>query len=202
MTAGPGYVYALINYAMPGLVKVGCTTRSPTERLGELSSATGVPSPFELVYDVLVPDVSAAERYVHRCLSDAGYRHAENREFFRAPIRDVLRLLIGLRETMETPTLMPAGVAIPPGAIQGAASERDPLFRDAAECVIQNQLGSTSLLQRKLKVGYGRAVRIIDQLHDAGIVGPPDRSMARRVLKSVTDLDKIERTGSAEHPTH
>ncbi len=70
--------------------------------------------------------------------------------------------------------------------------ERDPLFREAAECVIQNQLGSTSLLQRKLKVGYGRAARIIDQLHDAGVLGPPDGSKARQVLKGAMDLDDLE----------
>ncbi len=67
--------------------------------------------------------------------------------------------------------------------------ERDPLFRQAAEVCIQNQLGSTSLLQRRLKIGYGRAARIIDQLHDAGILGPPDGSKAREVLVGLEDLD-------------
>ena len=51
--------------------------------------------------------------------------------------------------------------------------DRDKLFREAAEVCIQNQGGSTSLLQRRLKVGYGRAARIIDQLHVAGVLGPP-----------------------------
>src|ERR671939_35300 len=50
------------------------------------------------------------------------------------------------------------------------ASDRDKLFREAAEVVIQNQQGSTSLLQRRLKVGYGRAARIIDQLHAADVL--------------------------------
>src|SRR5581483_8560221 len=53
------------------------------------------------------------------------------------------------------------------------ATDRDKLFREAAEVVIQHQQGSTSLLQRRLKVGYGRAARIIDQLHSAGVLGPP-----------------------------
>lgn len=69
--------------------------------------------------------------------------------------------------------------------------ERDKLFRDAAEVVIQHQLGSTSLLQRRLKIGYGRAARIIDQLHDAGVLGPPDGSKARDVLAGLEDLDRI-----------
>jgi S-DNA-T family DNA segregation ATPase FtsK/SpoIIIE len=71
------------------------------------------------------------------------------------------------------------------------AGDRDKLFRDAAEIVIQHQQGSTSLLQRRLKVGYGRAARIIDQLHAAGILGPPDGSRPRDVLAGLDDLDRI-----------
>jgi S-DNA-T family DNA segregation ATPase FtsK/SpoIIIE len=71
------------------------------------------------------------------------------------------------------------------------AGDRDMLFRDAAETVIQHQQGSTSLLQRRLKVGYGRAARIIDQLHAAGILGPPDGSKPRDVLAGLEDLDRI-----------
>ncbi|HJU88156.1 MAG TPA: DNA translocase FtsK [Gemmatimonadaceae bacterium] len=69
--------------------------------------------------------------------------------------------------------------------------ERDKLFREAAEVVIQHQQGSTSLLQRRLKVGYGRAARIIDQLHEAGVLGPPDGSKPRDVLVGLDDLDRI-----------
>jgi S-DNA-T family DNA segregation ATPase FtsK/SpoIIIE len=69
--------------------------------------------------------------------------------------------------------------------------ERDKLFREAAEVVVQNQLGSTSLLQRRLKVGYGRAARIIDQLQEAGILGPADGSKAREVLVSLDEIDRI-----------
>lgn len=61
------------------------------------------------------------------------------------------------------------------------ASERDQLFEDAARIIVQNQQGSTSLLQRKLKLGYNRAGRIIDQLEAAGIVGPFEGSKAREV---------------------
>ncbi len=73
----------------------------------------------------------------------------------------------------------------------GDDSDRDKLFREAAEIVIQHQQGSTSLLQRRLKVGYGRAARIIDQLHAAGILGPPDGSKPRDVLAGLDDLDRI-----------
>ncbi|NVK49955.1 MAG: DNA translocase FtsK, partial [Cyclobacteriaceae bacterium] len=61
-------------------------------------------------------------------------------------------------------------------------SDRDPLFDDAAKLIVLHQQGSTSLIQRKLKLGYNRAGRIIDQLEAAGIVGPFEGSKAREVL--------------------
>ena len=60
--------------------------------------------------------------------------------------------------------------------------ERDDMFEDAARVIVMHQQGSTSLLQRKLKVGYNRAGRIIDQLEEAGIIGPFEGSKARKVL--------------------
>lgn len=70
-------------------------------------------------------------------------------------------------------------------------SERDSLFRDAAEVIVVAQQGSASLLQRKLKLGYNRAGRIIDQLEAAGIVGPFEGSKARSVL--IPDIASLER---------
>jgi DNA segregation ATPase FtsK/SpoIIIE, S-DNA-T family len=70
-------------------------------------------------------------------------------------------------------------------------ADRDKLFREAAELCIQHQGGSTSLLQRRLRIGYGRAARIIDQLHHAGILGPPDGSKPREVMVDLIQLDQI-----------
>ena len=68
--------------------------------------------------------------------------------------------------------------------------ETDDLFDEAARIIVRSQQGSVSLLQRKLSVGYTRAARIVDQLEDAGIVGPFEGSKARRVLiESELDLD-------------
>jgi S-DNA-T family DNA segregation ATPase FtsK/SpoIIIE len=73
----------------------------------------------------------------------------------------------------------------------GDDSDRDKLFREAAEIVIQNQSGSTSLLQRRLKIGYGRAARIMDQLQMAGVLGPSDGPRGRDVLVGLEDLERI-----------
>jgi DNA segregation ATPase FtsK/SpoIIIE, S-DNA-T family len=75
-----------------------------------------------------------------------------------------------------------------PGEAQ--EGERDALFREAAEACIQNQGGSTSLLQRRLRIGYGRAARIIDQLHFSGILGPPDGSKPREILIGFDQIDE------------
>lgn len=68
------------------------------------------------------------------------------------------------------------------GGMEFDSSDRDQLFEDAARLIVMHQQGSTSLIQRKLKLGYNRAGRIIDQLEAAGIVGPFEGSKAREVL--------------------
>jgi DNA segregation ATPase FtsK/SpoIIIE, S-DNA-T family len=74
----------------------------------------------------------------------------------------------------------------------GGSDERDARFREAAEVVIQHRQGSTSLLQRRLKIGYGRAARIIDQLEAAGVLAPSEgAARPRDVLVGVQDLDRI-----------
>jgi S-DNA-T family DNA segregation ATPase FtsK/SpoIIIE len=69
--------------------------------------------------------------------------------------------------------------------------DRDPLFEEAARLIVANQLGSTSLIQRKMKLGYNRAGRLMDQLEAAGVVGPGQGSKPRDVLiKSEMELDQ------------
>lgn len=68
--------------------------------------------------------------------------------------------------------------------------DRDSMFNEAARVIVSNQQGSASLLQRKLKLGYNRAGRLIDQMEDAGIVGPFEGSKPRKVL--ISDLNSLE----------
>ena len=78
-------------------------------------------------------------------------------------------------------------------------SERDSMFRDAAEVIVMAQQGSASLIQRKLKLGYNRAGRIIDQLEAAGIVGPFEGSKARQVLvPDMLALDQLLKNETQE----
>jgi S-DNA-T family DNA segregation ATPase FtsK/SpoIIIE len=73
-------------------------------------------------------------------------------------------------------------------------NDRDPLFEDAARLIVQSQMGSTSLLQRRMKLGYNRAGRLMDQLEATGIVGPNQGSKVRDVLIK-TDADLEEHLG-------
>jgi len=76
-----------------------------------------------------------------------------------------------------------------PGSLQQA--ERDPLFEEAARIIVATQQGSTSLLQRRMKLGYNRAGRLMDQLEAAGIVGPNMGSKSREVLiKTEAELEQ------------
>jgi S-DNA-T family DNA segregation ATPase FtsK/SpoIIIE len=74
----------------------------------------------------------------------------------------------------------------------------DASFREAGEVCIRSGQGSTSLLQRKLRIGYGRAARIVDQLHDAGVLGPPDGSKPREILMSMEQFDRMMSGPEAE----
>lgn len=201
----PGYVYLLINHSMPGLVKVGRTTRPPADRVQELSGPTSVPTPFVLVFDVFVPDCVSAERLLHDLLTADGYRVADNREFFEAPVHEVVRLMLTVRENTERASV----VDTTPGALSETQRARelerasaealepdgaenwDELFRAAGEVCIRAGEGSTSLVQRRLQVGYGRAARIVDQLHEAGVVGPPNGADPREVLLGLDELEEM-----------
>jgi S-DNA-T family DNA segregation ATPase FtsK/SpoIIIE len=75
------------------------------------------------------------------------------------------------------------------------SGDRDPLFEDAARLIVQSQMGSTSLIQRRMKLGYNRAGRLMDQLEAAGIVGPNQGSKAREVrFKTDSELEMFLET--------
>ena len=105
----------------------------------------------------------------------------------------------GEREALETDILeelqgeeLEAAAA----AAEEIAGDWDDLFRSAAEICIQNGGGSTSLLQRRLSIGYGRAARIVDQLFDAGVLGPSEGAKGREVLMGMDELDAMLAPGA------
>ncbi len=79
--------------------------------------------------------------------------------------------------------------------------ERDDLFEDAARVIVQNQMGSTSLIQRRLKLGYNRAGRLMDQLQEAGVVGDNLGTKSREV-KFKTELELEQYLQKLREKTH
>lgn len=111
--------------------------------------------------------------------------------FVDTPEVEKITDFIGAQKAYPEAYLLPEYVGEESGtSLDIDASDRDALFREAAEVLVIAQQGSASLLQRKLKLGYNRAGRIIDQLEAAGIVGPFEGSKARQVL--ITDLVALE----------
>lgn len=100
---------------------------------------------------------------------------------------------IGSQKAYATAYLLPEFIGEESGInLDMDISERDSLFREAAEVIVNAQQGSASLLQRKLKLGYNRAGRLIDQLEAAGIVGPFEGSKARNVnIPDISSLDQF-----------
>ena len=89
---------------------------------------------------------------------------------------------IGNQRGYAQPFLLPSALEKRRAADQSSDAGRDVLFEEAAHIIVRYQQGSVSLLQRRLKIGYSRAARLVDELEAAGVVGPADGSKAREVL--------------------
>ena len=112
--------------------------------------------------------------------------------FVDTPEIEQLTDYIGSQKAYATAHQLPEYVGEEGGTqLDNNIEDRDKLFREAAEVLVVAQQGSASLLQRKLKLGYNRAGRLIDQLEAAGIVGPFEGSKARQVL--IPDLQSLDR---------
>ena len=127
---------------------------------------------------------------------------------------DLIRLQCGFVDTPEVEEICeyigsqqgyPTPYELPPPPAEASENkgsidedDRDPMFEEAARVLVMHQQGSTSLLQRKLKLGYNRAGRLIDQLETAGIIGPFEGSKARKVLvPDEASLEQLLQSSSA-----
>jgi len=102
---------------------------------------------------------------------------------------EINRLIEFLKKTGGAPTYTEEITTMPVSKLIGVPGGKDDLFEEAARVIIQHDRASASLLQRRLRIGYARAARLLDELEAAGVIGVADGSKARDVL--VKDVDRI-----------
>ena len=189
-----GYVYVLVNASIPGLVKIGCTTRPPLQRVAELSAASGVATPFMLAYEQEFADCEMAERDVHNEFEQRGLRLAANREFFRCSASEAVHALLALAET-------PQGSNVDGSDAEGAArqaarlaqgvelvAEGDRYFTGEGDC-LQDGVEAVRLYRRAARLGYGVGQERLGAIFvRAAKCGRADRRRAMLHLKAGVKL--------------
>ena len=189
-----GFVYVLINPAMPGLAKVGKTTRTPAQRLAELSSATGVPSPFILAYEQPVADCHAAEQFVHSELERRGCRLSEGREFFSAPLHEIVSVVaIAASLNSVAPQVEQQEPSVelgnPDDIAQQLASLADA-YRYGDRDVLRNFRKALKLYEQAALAGDSHSCESAAELLQGGAEGiQPDPARAIEYYKRAISLD-------------
>jgi TPR repeat protein len=154
--ADAGYIYALINPSLEGLVKVGKTRRDPTDRVKELSSSTAAPTPFVLAFDVYVDNCSTAESYLHTLLGRRGYRVSKNREFFNAPLKEVIKAMLEV-ERSSPPTKTAPDRVVPspmtPGPEADAILEEAQAYYHGEGDTIEDKKEALKLFKQASRLG-------------------------------------------------
>ena len=155
------FIYVLENPLMPGLVKIGRTERSVSERANELSSHSGVPTEFTVVKEYTVENSVEAERIIHERLSD--YRVAENREFFKMEAEDATAIIDSILETAKNKP-------------QRDFEREDELIARAIPIVVKNGMARPRSLEEKLGISYEEALFVIRALRGRGVIGEHNES--------------------------
>ena len=215
------YIVVIIDELADLMMTAGKQIEEPIARLAQLARAIGIhlvvatqrPSvnvitgtikanfPARIAYQVAskvdsrtILDTGGADQLVGRgdmlFSSGAGMTRIQNAYVSTEEVERITSF-IGNQKGFKKPFELPV-VETNDGGIPDPLDDIDDLFREAAKIVVLHQQGSVSLLQRKLKIGYNRAGRIIDQLYNAGVVGPYQGSTARDVkITEEEDLDEI-----------
>ena len=154
-----GFIYVLINPAMPGLAKIGKTTRNPTSRMAELSNATGVPTPFVLAFQQAVKECDQIEAQIHKDLEKEGYRVSTNREFFNAPLHVIVQKILHFSNSFQTNES--ESIQVPSKNL--TITENDTLADELYELGISYQNGTDFILKNPRK-----AIKLFEQAAEAG----------------------------------
>lgn len=190
MNNNNGWIYLLTNPSMDGMIKIGKTNRDPSDRVKELSSATGVPTPFVLIYKEHFADCDVAEKHVHTLLEINNFRLSSNREFFVAPIDIGIRAIIDAKHSLGGGD--PVAVVQEYGEFLDFEDPSYPianeLFTEAEkhfyglENYVQDKEEGLKLYQKAYKLRYEPAYLILGQIYatDAEF---QDKKRAKNIFK-------------------
>lgn len=202
--AQQGYIYALINPSLHGLVKVGKTVKEPEARAKEISSDTGVPTPFIVAFKVFVSDCDAAELFLHSLLQIKGFRINQNREFFNAPLEEIINSMIELQNssnfkaTIETPEIITEDsndsfVELEDDFLNELEVEQSPVYVDVLDEAdnlyyglgdsLQDYSEALKLYKHAIKLGGIEAYSRIGQMYIDGEGCRADNQLALNYLK-------------------
>lgn len=177
-----GYLYVLTNPTMPGLSKVGKTTRQPADRVAELSGATGVASPFILIFQQPVDECDSAENWVHIKLERRGFRHANNREFFNGPIHEIISVIVAaVNISAASPKVKTQANLDSSIKTNELANELVEMAVDAlmgTDEVIENESKSRDYYKQAAALNHVFACRCVGKSHQFGLSGKINNELA------------------------
>jgi hypothetical protein len=171
-----GWVYVLVNSSVPGFVKVGRTTRPAVERAAELSTATGVATPFLVAFDQAFPDCAAAERAIHAELDRRGLRLAPNREFFRGPVSDIIRVIL------QAADAAPAAASADPGLSAAVLLQAGDRFLFGLGETLQDTGEALRCFRLAAARGCLQAFERVGRIYTGIYVQRRDRASRRRAM--------------------
>jgi hypothetical protein len=171
-----GWVYVLVNSSIPGMSKVGRTTRPPGDRAAELSAATGVATPFIIAFEQRFDDCIEAERVVHAELDRRGLRVAPNREFFAGTTSDIIRVVIDASQTC-----LPGGERPPDPSAEQLRLEGDTALFGEGDTL---QDTGEALRCYKLAASRGSIIALerLGQVYRQSFATGRDRAARRRAM--------------------
>lgn len=181
-----GFLYVLMNPSMPGLVKVGKTTRDPAARVSELSAATGVPTSFILLYSQPVADCHAAEAWAHAELERRGYRPNASREFFTAPAHEAVEVVHAAKSISDQQTTYMAVEVVQGAPVESKLERAEALFqegelyRNGSNDVLIDGARAAKLYELAAAMDHAEAA------YQAGMLFATGAGVRRNLLKAVT----------------
>lgn len=177
-----GYVYALINPSLQGLVKVGFTTNEPEHRAKELSSATGVPTPYLVAYKEFFSDCKEAEKQVHQLLEEKETRINPNREFFEVELSEVVRVINLVKQSspLSTQSSTKDDIQSHHDDIAELLFEEGLAYLNGDGDFFQNTEIGLEKLEKSLKLKNTKAAQILSKVYLEGDLVRQDLKKAMR----------------------